>query len=222
MWILPACAEELEQLSRVADTVVQAAPDVEPPMGFEVRLFERMGVADVRPRTATASAPLSVGARGVAVAAAALALGLGLSLSSSPAPTVAAQHAKGDRWCRPDLKSRTVKRSGTSRLRRRPPMDLHDAGRFDGHGHRAVHRRDRRRGHAPRWGRSWRARATGPWIAPLHVKPEGRAKRRGRVAQRDGDRHRHAGLTQPLPSTGRCRACRGPRQARRCSRPAPG
>ena len=43
--------EELEQLSRAADTVVQAAPEVEPPMGFEVRLFERMGVTDV-PRAA--------------------------------------------------------------------------------------------------------------------------------------------------------------------------
>ena len=45
----PRCAEELEQLSRVADTVVQVAPEAEPPMGFEVRLFERMGVADERP-----------------------------------------------------------------------------------------------------------------------------------------------------------------------------
>ena len=46
----PRCAEELEQLSRVADTVVQVAPEMEPPVGFEVRLFERMGVADVPPR----------------------------------------------------------------------------------------------------------------------------------------------------------------------------
>ena len=55
----PRCAEELEQLSRVADTVVQAAPDMEPPVGFEVRLFERMGVADVRPRRAAACVPRS-------------------------------------------------------------------------------------------------------------------------------------------------------------------
>jgi anti-sigma factor RsiW len=46
----PRCAEELEILSRAADTVVQAAPEMEPPLGFEVRLFERMGVTDVRPR----------------------------------------------------------------------------------------------------------------------------------------------------------------------------
>src|SRR6516162_7841538 len=43
----PRCAEELEQLSRAADAVLQVAPEVEPPMGFEVNLFEQMGVADV-------------------------------------------------------------------------------------------------------------------------------------------------------------------------------
>src|ERR1700689_4331404 len=46
----PRCAEELEILSRTADSVVQAAPDVEPPLGFEVRLFARMGLTDVAPR----------------------------------------------------------------------------------------------------------------------------------------------------------------------------
>ncbi len=82
----PRCAEELEQLSRVADTVVQAAPEVEPPMGFEVRLFERMGVADLRTRRRRLRPSLWVPAV-AAAAAAAVALGLGLSLSSPPAPT---------------------------------------------------------------------------------------------------------------------------------------
>jgi hypothetical protein len=40
------CAEELEQLSRAADAVVSVAPEVEPTVGFEVRLFNRMGVGD--------------------------------------------------------------------------------------------------------------------------------------------------------------------------------
>ena len=53
----PRCAEDLEQLSRVADTVVQVAPEVEPPVGFEVRLFERMGVADVRRHGAGSDRP---------------------------------------------------------------------------------------------------------------------------------------------------------------------
>ena len=40
------CAEELEQLSRAADAVVSVAPEYEPTVGFEVRLFNRMGLGD--------------------------------------------------------------------------------------------------------------------------------------------------------------------------------
>jgi hypothetical protein len=80
----------------VADTVVQAAPEVEPPMGFEVRLFERMGVADVRARRRLRPSRWVPAVAAAAAAAAALAVGLSLSLSSSPAPTVAAQgHQNG-------------------------------------------------------------------------------------------------------------------------------
>jgi len=85
------CAEELEHLSRVADTVVESAPEMEPPLGFEVRLFERMGVTDVRPRRRRRLRPSRWVPAVVGVAAAALALGLGLSLTSSSAPTVTAQ-----------------------------------------------------------------------------------------------------------------------------------
>jgi anti-sigma factor RsiW len=42
----PHCAEELEQLSRAADAVVSVAPELEPTIGFEVRLFNRMGLVD--------------------------------------------------------------------------------------------------------------------------------------------------------------------------------
>jgi anti-sigma-K factor RskA len=88
----PHCAEELEQLSRAADAVVQVAPEVEPPLGFEVRLFERMGVADV-PRRKWRRAPRWVpGALAAAAAAVALAVGLTLALSS---PTPPAQNAAG-------------------------------------------------------------------------------------------------------------------------------
>ena len=89
----PRCAEELEQLSRVADSVVQAAPDVEPSVGFEVRLLERMGVAarPSHPGRLRKIRPAYWVSATVAAAAAALALGLGLSLSgSSPSPTVSA------------------------------------------------------------------------------------------------------------------------------------
>jgi predicted anti-sigma-YlaC factor YlaD len=93
----PRCADELERLSRVADIVVQSAPEMEPPLGFEVRLFERMGVTDVRPRRRRRGlrpsrwVPAVVG-----VAAVALALGLGLSLTSPSTPNVTAQgHGQG-------------------------------------------------------------------------------------------------------------------------------
>jgi anti-sigma-K factor RskA len=91
------CSDELEQLSRVADTVVQAAPDVEPPVGFEVRLFERMGVHEPRhrhwhrPRGPHRLRPAYWVPAVGAAAAVAVALGLGLGLSSSPAPTTSAQ-----------------------------------------------------------------------------------------------------------------------------------
>jgi hypothetical protein len=81
----PRCAEELEQLSRAADAVVQAATEAEPPMGFEVRLFERMGVADVR-RKGRLRPRWAVGALSAAAAVVALAVGLSLGLSSSSAP----------------------------------------------------------------------------------------------------------------------------------------
>jgi hypothetical protein len=91
----PRCAEELEQLSRAADAVVAVAPEAEPPLGFETRLFERMGIEAARatrrrrPRfwiPATAAA-------GVA----ALAVGLGLGLASSPPPTTSAHGDHQDR-----------------------------------------------------------------------------------------------------------------------------
>ena len=87
------CAEELEQLSRVADAVVTIAPGVEPPVGFEVRLFSRMGLAEAAPPvTSIASARrrpkgfrwLSASPRWtLAAAAVVIALVLGLSLGWS-------------------------------------------------------------------------------------------------------------------------------------------
>jgi anti-sigma-K factor RskA len=86
----PRCAEELEQLSRAADAVVQVAPEVEPPLGFETRLFERMGIADVRPRRRVRPRWVA-GALAAAAAVAALVVGLTLAQSSPTAPTQSAQ-----------------------------------------------------------------------------------------------------------------------------------
>lgn len=88
------CAYELEQLSRVADTVLQVAPEVEPPMGFEVGLFEKMGVSGVRAHRRRFRPSRWLPAT-VAIAAAAVALGLGLNLPSSTTgarSTTAKQH----------------------------------------------------------------------------------------------------------------------------------
>jgi hypothetical protein len=38
----PQCATELEQLSNVADSVLLLAPEAEPPLGFELRLAQRL------------------------------------------------------------------------------------------------------------------------------------------------------------------------------------
>jgi len=89
----PRCAEDLEILSRTADTVLQAAPDMEPPLGFEVRLFERMGVTDAPPRRRRRLRPSRWVPAVVGVAAAALALGVGLSVTSSPSTSPPQQSA---------------------------------------------------------------------------------------------------------------------------------
>jgi hypothetical protein len=90
------CADELEQLARAADAVVRVAPELEPPVGFEVRLFSRMGVTEDAAPPAPAPIPirrLRVPAWALAAAAAVVALGIGLgvghSLSSSGHPSAA-------------------------------------------------------------------------------------------------------------------------------------
>jgi hypothetical protein len=47
--VCPRCAEELEQLAHAADAVVRVAPELDPPVGFEVRLFNRMGLTEAPP-----------------------------------------------------------------------------------------------------------------------------------------------------------------------------
>ena len=91
----PRCAEELEQLSRAADAIVQAAAEAEPPLGFEVRLFERMGVADVRRKNRRRPPRWAVGALSAAAAIVALAIGLSVGLSSSTPPTTTAAPTRG-------------------------------------------------------------------------------------------------------------------------------
>jgi hypothetical protein len=86
----PRCADQLEQLTRAADTVLLTAPVQEPPMGFEVRLFDRMGVRAVtrgRRRLARTPRLMTATVASAAAAVAALGVGLGVTLSSSQSPT---------------------------------------------------------------------------------------------------------------------------------------
>lgn len=95
----PRCADELERLARTADTVVQVAPEVEPPLGFDVRLFERMGVADhtARRRFGRHFPRWMPVAAAAAVVALALGLGLGLSSGTPTAPPRSALHGNTSR-----------------------------------------------------------------------------------------------------------------------------
>jgi hypothetical protein len=85
------CADELEHLSRAADAVLRVSPEVEPPVGFEVRLFSRMGVDEVGARRRV-SPPRWILAGAAAVVTLVVGLGIGLSMgSSTPRAKVAEQ-----------------------------------------------------------------------------------------------------------------------------------
>ena len=70
----PRCRVELEQLSIVTEAVQQLAPQIQPPLGFELRLAERLQrAATPRPRRFRRVGALSAAAAAVAI----LAFGLG-------------------------------------------------------------------------------------------------------------------------------------------------
>jgi hypothetical protein len=81
------CSEEVEQLSQAVDSLLPLAPEINPPAGFEVRVFERMGI-EVPAR----GRPSIIGLRrvvlGVAAALIALggAFGIGVWVDGTPAP----------------------------------------------------------------------------------------------------------------------------------------
>jgi hypothetical protein len=84
------CAEELEQLVRASDAALQLAPDMEPPVGFEVRLFDRMGVRQAPTRRHIATRWVLAAA--AAVTALGVGLGVGLSQGSVPPSGTTALH----------------------------------------------------------------------------------------------------------------------------------
>ncbi len=76
----PRCTATLERLSVVADSLLQLAPEVEPPLGFELRLAERLQAAspDHRPKRLHLAGALSV------AAAVMVLLGFGLGVLVAP------------------------------------------------------------------------------------------------------------------------------------------
>jgi hypothetical protein len=80
------CAEELEQLSRMADAIVAVGPEIEPPVGFEVGLFSQMGVDEVSVRR-QARPHRWILASAAAAVALAVGLTIGWSAGSQPAST---------------------------------------------------------------------------------------------------------------------------------------
>jgi hypothetical protein len=89
----PRCAEELEELSLVADAMLSVAPVVDPPVGFETRLFDRLGIAPRRRfvrlrRAKTVVFAAAAGLAGVGFGAGWLVAGTGsspLAVSARPA-----------------------------------------------------------------------------------------------------------------------------------------
>ena len=95
------CADELEQLARAADAVVLVAPELEPPVGFEVRLFSRMGVSDDVPTPIRRRRPYVVpglgGRRGGALHRAGRRLGAVVVPDRAYRCCGGRAHARGDR-----------------------------------------------------------------------------------------------------------------------------
>jgi hypothetical protein len=77
----PKCAAELERLSIVTDTLLQLAPEMEPPLGFELRLAEKL-----RTSAATVHQPKRLRRASVLSVAAAVMVVLGFGLGALVAP----------------------------------------------------------------------------------------------------------------------------------------
>jgi hypothetical protein len=73
----PSCALELEELTAAADGLVHLGGGVDPPEGFDARVFEQMGLRPSRARRRILPLRRPLMALGAAAAAVALAFGLG-------------------------------------------------------------------------------------------------------------------------------------------------
>jgi hypothetical protein len=103
------CADELEHLARASDAALHMAPEIEPPLGFEVRLFRRMGHGEVVSRRHAPHRWLITCAAAVVALSAGLSIGLSTD-SSSPNAKVARQAHPTQ--SKPELTARLMRNSG--------------------------------------------------------------------------------------------------------------
>ena len=112
----PGCQAEMEQLSLAADSLLEVVPGVEPPLGFEVRLMERLGTGGATRRLVRRHWRLRQSALVLACLLLLAAAGVGagwLVRGAGSRPPVAADRVR-DRARRPP-------RNGIPRLRRPRP-----------------------------------------------------------------------------------------------------
>jgi Putative zinc-finger len=90
----PTCTRELDQLSQVADALVHLAPEIEPPIGFEVRFAERLASEEraappTRARRIRRAAPVLAVAAAVVLLAFLLGMFVAPGGSTNPGPVTA-------------------------------------------------------------------------------------------------------------------------------------
>jgi len=76
------CSTELERLSLVADSLMQLAPGAEPPLGFELRLAQKLGSQAATPRELTPHPSRPVWRTRLLAAAAVIAIGIGFGIGT--------------------------------------------------------------------------------------------------------------------------------------------
>jgi len=78
------CGAELERLSVVADALLQLAPEVQPPLGFELRVAERLQADRIQPEATTSPRQFGRVAFFATAAAIIAVLGFGLGAAITP------------------------------------------------------------------------------------------------------------------------------------------
>ncbi len=169
-----SCSAEEEQLTRAADALLELGPEVEPPVGFEVRLAERMAATMPAPtpiahRRRPARVLLAVAAV-VLLAALAVGFGIGRGTANGPAPTRSAVTAPEDQVARAMLTADGESRGAVATYSGSPgwlQMTVRDLG-YTGY---VTCRITLPNGTTTPVGTFWVNKGYGAWSVPLTVAP---------------------------------------------------